>query len=56
MKKKSKKSKKTVTPRDPYALQMATRTGSASGKHKNRTGDIERGSSRKLKHKNKRNW
>ena len=54
--KKSKKSKKTLTPRDPFAYQMATRTGSASGNHKNRTRDTERGSSRKIKHKNKKNW
>jgi hypothetical protein len=56
MKKKNKKAKKTVTPRDPFAYQIAVRTGSAAGNHKNRTRDLNRGSSRKVKHKNKKDW
>ena len=50
------KKPKTVTHRDPHAYSMAVRTGSGGGKHKNRTRDLNRGSSRKTKHKNQKNW
>ena len=43
--------KKPQKIRNPIAYCLAKRTGSGSGKHRNRVHDIRKGSSRKLKYK-----
>ena len=43
--------KKAQKIRNPIAYCLAKRTGSGSGKHRNRVHDLRKGSSRKLKHK-----
>ena len=43
--------KKPQKFRNPIAYCLAKRTGSGSGKHRNRVQDLRKGSSRKLMHK-----
>ena len=43
--------KKPQKIRNPIAYCLAKRTGSGSGKHRNRVQDLRKGSSRKLKYK-----
>lgn len=45
-----------VKARNPFAYGLATRTGSGAGKHHNRTKDVAKGRSRKVKHKGRKDW